>query len=378
MISTFTASTPAKRTLQDLAAQADIRFDGARPWDFQIHDERFYGRVLAGGSLGAGESYVDGWWDCADLEELFFRILVRDIDERIRVSVRAASAYVLASLVNLQSRRGAKKVAREHYDLGNDLFQAFLDPAMQYSCAYFNDTEDLATAQQRKMDLIARKLAVRPGDRVLDIGCGWGGLAKFLAERYGCSVTGVTIAERQVAFARELCRGLPVEILLCDYRDVRGTFDKVVSVGMLEHVGEKNYRTFMELVRSVLAPDGLFLLHTIGKSVRSEQGDPWVSRYIFPHSMIPSVSHIGDAAAGLFVMEDWHNMSADYAKTLRCWKANFDRNWDHIRERYGERFRRMWSYYLSCSAATFRARRSQLWQIVFSPRGVPGGYVPAR
>ena len=216
------------------------------------------------------------------------------------------------------------------------------------------------------------------GRPFLDIGCGWGGAARFIAERYGCEVVGVTVSREQVAYAQEHHGHLPVDIRLQDYRDVKDTFDRIISIGMFEHVGAKNYHTFMNTVRGLLKEDGLFLLHTIGGNRSVHQGDPWMSRYIFPNSMLPSAKQITTAAEELFVMEDWHNFGAHYDTTLLHWVENFDAAWPELKDKYGERFYRMWKYYLLSSAAGFRARKNQLWQIVFSPRGVKGGYESIR
>jgi cyclopropane-fatty-acyl-phospholipid synthase len=252
-----------------------------------------------------------------------------------------------------------------------------------YSCGYWKNATDLDAAQEAKLDLVCRKLGLAPGQRVLDIGCGWGEALKFAAERHGVHGVGVTVSEEQAQFARELCAGLPVEIRVQDYREVgKGDggerFDRIWSIGMFEHVGVKNYRAYFETVRRCLAADGLTLLHTIGGNLSTNHTDPWIAKYIFPNSMIPSAQQLAAASEGLFVIEDWHNFGADYDRTLMAWRANFDAAWPSLRERYGERFQRMWRFYLAASAATFRSRRDQLWQVVLSPSGVAGGYVAPR
>ena len=277
--------------------------------------------------------------------------------------------YLSAFLFNQQSRRRSHSVAEKHYNLGNDLFLSFLDPYNQYSCAWFNGTDDLAEAQIKKLDLICRKIGLRREDQVLDIGCGWGGLSRYIAERHGCNVTAVNISQEQIRYAAESCTGLPVRIFNCDYRDLEGTFDKIVSVGMFEHVGGKNYRTFMQVVHRILKENGVFLLQTIGGNMSRINTDAWVTKYIFPNGMLPSVSQIGRAIEGLLVMEDWHNLGPHYDKTLMAWHENFQLAWPRLKDRYGERFRRMWEYYLLSFAGSFRARHIQLWQIVFT-RGV--------
>jgi cyclopropane-fatty-acyl-phospholipid synthase len=277
-------------------------------------------------------------------------------------------------LLNLQRRSRAFQIGERHYDIGHDLFSHMLDKRLIYSCGYWKNASTLDEAQEAKLDLVCRKLHLTPGMRVLDIGCGWGGTAKFAAERYGVEVVGVTVSEEQANFAKELCRGSPVEIRLQDYRDVVGTFDRVLSLGMFEHVGPKNYLTFMSIARNSLADTGLFLLHTIGRNRSGSTTDPWLERYIFPNSMLPSARQICGAIEGSFVLEDWHNFGADYDKTLLNWCDKFDENWDALKRHYDQRFYRMWKYYLLSSAGAFRARKSQLWQLVLSPQGVPGGY----
>jgi cyclopropane-fatty-acyl-phospholipid synthase len=269
-------------------------------------------------------------------------------------------------------------VAHHHYDLGNDLYQAMLDPAMNYSCAYWKGAQTLAEAQLNKLELVCRKLMLGPGMRLLDIGCGWGALARHAAERFGTTVVGLTLSRPQKDYAEAACVGLPVEIRLQDYRDLEAqAFDRVVSVGMFEHVGHKNHRTFMDVVERHLTEDGVFLLHTIGGNLTRPAGDPWITKYIFPNGEIPSAAQITRALEGRFVIEDWHNLGPDYDRTLLAWHRNFTDHWAELKGRFNERFRRMWDYYLLSCAGAFRARDIQLWQIVMSKRGIPGG-LPVR
>lgn len=371
-------SRRAQAVVADLFAGADIRMDGLRPWDLRIHDDRFFRSVLAGGTLSFGESYVDGWWDCDALDDMCCRAARARLDERLSVSFKTVAATLAARMFNFQTRRRARRVGEVHYDLGNDFFAAMLGLELHYSCAYFRGTDELAEAQRRKIDLICRKLGLRPGLRLLDIGCGWGGLAKYAAAQHGCSVVGITISREQEAYAAAACRGLPVEIRLQDYREVTGEFDRVVSVGMMEHVGYKNYRAFMSAAARCLHDDGLFLCHTIGGNVSRVRTDPWIDRYIFPNSMLPSPAQVTRAAEGLFVLEDVHNFGVDYDWTLLAWERNFRAAWPRFGGVYGERFYRMWRYYLLSCAGAFRARTIDLFQFVFSKGGVPGGYAAVR
>mgnify|MGYP006271221347 CR=1 FL=1 len=377
LISGRNAHQHYRRKIEELLQDTDVRINGARPWDVQVHDPRFYRRVLAESSLGLGEAYMDGWWDCERIDEMLTRIFNAGIDQRMMARTLAWD-ILRAKLTNPQTPERAFEVGERHYDIGNDLYTRMLDPRMIYSCGYWQKATTLADAQEAKLDLAARKLGLAPGMRVLDIGCGWGGTAFFLAERYGCEVVGVTVSREQADYAKAQRGDLPVDIRVQDYRDLDESFDRIISIGMFEHVGYKNYPTFMGKVRRLLKPDGLFLLHTIGGNRSRHHGDPWITRYIFPNSMLPSAKQIAAASDGRFVIEDWHNFGSHYDTTLMHWLANFDARWPAIQAHYDERFRRMWRYYLQSSAATFRARRNQLWQIVLSPHGVPGGYASVR
>ncbi|KRG68778.1 cyclopropane fatty acyl phospholipid synthase [Pseudoxanthomonas dokdonensis] len=366
-----------ERRIAGLFEEADVRIGGDRPWDIQVHDDHLYARLLAQGSLALGESYMDGWWDVARLDEFLSRLLQARLDERVHGAGELWDA-MRARLFNQQTRSRSREVGLRHYDLGNDLYQAMLGQRLVYSCGYWREASDLDQAQAAKLDLVCRKLRLRPGMRVLDIGCGWGEALKFAAEQYGVSGVGVTISQEQADYARELCAGLPIEIRLQDYRELDEPFDAAFSIGMFEHVGVKNYRTYFEVARRLLPGHGLFLLHSIGTNRSVHRTDPWIARYIFPNSMLPSAAQISQAMEGLFVLEDWHNFGTDYDRTLQAWRDNVEAAWDALDVRYDERFRRMWRFYLSGSMATFRCRRSQLWQLVLSPNGVPGGYLAPR
>jgi cyclopropane-fatty-acyl-phospholipid synthase len=375
----ITSRASDARLVTDLLAGADVQVNGGRPWDVQVHDERFFSRAIGEGILGLGESYMDGWWECERLDELFDKVLRADLDTRIRTDWRLASHLVLSRIVNLQTKRGSREIAETHYDLDADLYMSFLDPYNQYTCGYFKDTARLDEAQERKLDLICRKLELGPEARVLDIGCGWGGFAKFAAERYGCSVTGITISPTQAAFARDFCGRLDVDVLEMDYRDLprvmeRGSFTRIVTVGMIEHVGYRNYRTFFEAVEHCLDDRGLYLLHTIGGrgSVTTMNSNRFIAKYIFPNSMLPSLRQLAGAAEGIFQVEDLHNFGPrHYDQTLLAWWTNFARSWSRLRSRYDDRFYRMWRFYLLPTAGGFRAGRQTLWQFVLSKTDSP-------
>jgi cyclopropane-fatty-acyl-phospholipid synthase len=364
----------AHARIESLLAAAGLHIDGPGPDDIRVHDERLYSRVLAHGSLGLGESYMDGWWDADDLDGFLSRLLDAHLDERVG-GAEDAWLFLKSRMVNLQRGRRAYEVGEQHYDLGNDLFEAMLGKRLVYSCGYWDKATDLDAAQEAKLDLVFRKLGLQPGMRVLDIGCGWGEALKLAAERHGVSGVGVTVSREQAEYARRICRGLPVEIRLTDYREIQESFDRVFSIGMFEHVGVKNYRTYFQVARRCTAEDGLFLLHTIGSNVSSNHTDPWIEKYIFPNSMIPSAEQIAEASERLFVIEDWHNFGADYDRTLMAWRANFDPPPGRVcrpgtPNASGACGGSICPPRRRCSARAATSSR----QLVMSPRGVRGGY----
>ena len=370
----------AKEKVQEILALADIELNGPDPWDLQVNDERFYQRVLSHGSMGLGESYMDGWWNVSQLDEFFSKVQKALLHEKVKTFSLVWLAFK-GRYFNRQSRSASKKVAREHYDLGNDLYRAVLDKNMQYTCAYWPGAQDLDQAQENKLHLICRKLYLKPGMKVLELGCGFGGLARFMAKEYGCEVVSYNISREQMIFARGFCAGLPVRLEEKDYREAihePGEFDRVAAIGLCEHIGPKNHRSFLELARAKLKDGGLFMLHTIGNGKTLSHTDPWINRYIFSGSAIPSMPQLATAMEGVWVMEDWHNFGPDYDKTLLAWWKNFDTRYCTLdKQKYGQRFYRMWKLYLLMSAGAFRARRLNLWQIVLS-KGDIEGYVPVR
>ena len=375
-----------KKLVADLLATVDVKINGDRPWDLIVHDERLYNRVLSGGSIGAGEAYMDGWWDSPELDQFFFHILRGDISKKLSFNFSSLLTIASALISGWGSKGKAFDIGEKHYDIGNDIFSSMLDKRLVYTCGYWKDAKNLDDAQDAKLDLVCKKIGLKKGQKVLDIGCGWGSFAKFAAEKYGASVVGVTVSKEQVELGNKLCAGLPVEIRLQDYRDVDpstilGTgekFDHIVSLGMFEHVCAPNYKTYMKVVERCLSDDGIFLLHTIGCDKKISSVDPWIEKYIFPGGMLPSEDQIMKATQELFVMEDWHNFGPYYDKTLMAWFENFDKHWPELKEKYGDRFYRMWKYYLLSCAGSFRARYIQLWQIVLTKKGIVGGYEPVR
>lgn len=379
-LSTKLAEVPKKQVqssshhmLVELLERADIRIGGHRPWDIRRLNDDVAERLFSKGSLGLGEAYMDGQWDADHLDEVFAHVLRAHLDEHIH-PWRLALTSLRSFVFNLQTERRAWRVGKVHYDLGNDFYGAMLDPRMTYTCGYWEKAGNLADAQEAKLDLICRKLGLQPGMRVLDIGCGWGSFMAYAAEHYGVKCVGVTISKEQAAWAEQRYRGLPLEFRLQDYRSLNERFDRIASVGMFEHVGHKNHRVFAEVVHRCLTDDGLALLHTIGKNQRDSTTDAWIDKYIFENGDLPSIGQIGDAMDRLFVVEDLHNFGADYDRTLMAWHANFEAAWPKFAGRLGERFYRMWRYYLLSCAGAFRARDIQLWQWVLSKNGVVGGY----
>ena len=368
----------AKNIFVKFLKSADIQINGERPWDIVINNPNVFKRIAYGGSLSIGESYVDKWWDCENLDQLFERIFKNNLNAKLKNRIPIWSSLVMSKKTTLMSKKKSYLLAKSHYDLGNKLFFAMLDKRLNYSCGYWKYARTLDDAQEHKLDLICRKLNLKPEMNVLDIGCGWGSFAKFAAEKYNVNVLGVTVSKEQQAFAKDSCKDLKVKIELKDYRDIKNKFDRVVSIGMFEHVGLKNYRGFMEIVNNCLEDDGIFLLHTIGRNISSQNVDAWIEKYIFPNSMLPSPIHITSACEKLFVIEDWHNFGQYYDNTLMAWYENFLNSWEILKDDYDETFFRIWKYYLLSCAGCFRARINQLWQIVFSKHGIKWGYNSVR
>ena len=275
-------------------------------------------------------------------------------------------------MLNLAPKKKAFVVGEKHYDLGNSLFQAMLDSeTMSYSCGYWHNASTLDSAQKAKLDLICRKLHLQPGQRLLEIGCGWGSFAHYATTNYGVEILCLTISKEQATLAKERCKDLPVEIRLQDYREVQGGFDHLVSIGMFEHVGTKNYRTYMEIAKRCLKPNGLFLLHTIGRQKSFlYTPDPWLRKYIFPVGEIPTRKQIYNNSDGLLKIRHWHEFGEYYDPTLMAWHQRFVKAWDELRVEYGPQmngqFRRMWEYYLLSCAGSFRVGDARLWQVILS------------
>lgn len=360
--------------------EVDITVNGDKPYDIQIHDPVFYKKIALTQSVGAGDAYVEGLWDCDQLDEFFFRVCRSRLYNEFYSQLNLNAIKLVNKFINQQTPMKSEQVAKQHYNLGNNLFEKMLGKSLAYTCGYWKNATTLDEAEFAKYDLICRKLELKSGDKVLELACGLGGLAKYMAEKYDVEIVAIDIAEQPVKYARELCRNLPVKIYQCDYRSVdvynpqKFKFDKIVSVGALEHIGYKNYKTFLKISRDFIKEDGLFLLHSIGSDVSTNYCDPWINKYIFPNGMLPSLKQLGEAFENLFVVEDFQNFGAYYDKTLLAWNENLNKHWPELKNQYDEKFHRLMNYYLLSCAGCFRARGMQLWQFVLSPNGKLGGY----
>jgi cyclopropane-fatty-acyl-phospholipid synthase len=360
----------ANTFITETLAAAGVVVGGHDPWDIRINDPRVYRRVLRDGTLGVGESFVDGWWDCDALDQMIDKVVRADVPDVLSRSWIMAAHVVRARLFNAQASRPFE-VGERHYDVGDDLYEAMLGRRMVYTCGYWVGADNLDDAQEAKLDLVCRKIGLRAGMRVLDLGCGWGGFASFAAERYGASVVGYTVSREQANWAKAKYAHLPIEIHLDDYRRATGRYDAVVSIGLMEHVGPKNHRAYMQQAANCLLPGGVVFIHTIGGSHPRSEIDPWFEKYIFPNAAIPSLGQLASAMSGILVPEDVHNIGPHYDRTLMAWWQNFDAAWPRLRDKYGDRFHRAWKFYLLVSAAYFRSRRHSLYQIVATPIGAP-------
>lgn len=357
----------------NLLAKAGVTINGRQPWDLQVREPKAYARILRDGSVGFGEAFMDGWLDCERVDMLAERAYRADLAAQVEVKHALFEAFK-AKVHPFGSRARSFEIGERHYDTGNDLFEIMLDPYMIYSCAYWLRATTLEQAQRDKLELICRKLQLEPGMRLLDIGCGWGGLARYAAEHFGVSAVGITVSKQQLELGRRLCQGLPVELRYADYRDVDEQFDRVVSVGMFEHVGRRHYPDFFAAATRCLKPSGIFLLHTVGY-LQEEPINPWYDKYVMPGVEFPTIANVVDNAGAELVLEDLHTWEgAHYDRTLMAWFERFDRGWDKLKAKYGETFYRMWKLYLQGCAGGFRAGRMRVWQFAFSRGGLPNGY----
>jgi cyclopropane-fatty-acyl-phospholipid synthase len=368
-----TRAGEAESVVRELFGHAGVEIGGTNPWDITVRDPRFYERVLRDASIGFGESYMEEWWETPALDQLIDKLCRGNIKQKIQGSWRLKALTVKAVLLNLQAKTRSGPSVEAHYDIGNDLYTRMLDERMVYTCGYWKDAKTLTESQEAKLDLVCRKVGLEPGMRVLDLGCGWGGFASWAAEKYGCSVVGVTLSKDQVSLGNELWgpkgKKLDVELRLCDYRNIQGTFDRVVSIGMMEHVGPKNHRDMMRVIDRCLVDDGVAFVHTIANNRSLRHGTPWIEKYIFPNAVAPSLEQIGRAIGGILVIEDLHNIGEDYDPTLMAWWDNFDRTYSEIADKYDRKFYLMWKFYLQAAAGASRSRDGQLYQMVLTKTG---------
>lgn len=364
--------------IQEILNYADVKINGTRPWDIQVHDERIYEKILQSGSLGFGEAYMEGYWSSESLDVLIYKLLNANIEEKLSTSQKIKVGFKVAiskvkEKVNRQSVKEAAKDVSSHYDIGNDLFSKMLDKRMAYTCAYWKNSDNLDDAQEAKLDLVCRKMGLKSGMRVLDIGCGWGSFMNYAAENYGVICDGITLSKEQADLGQKIAdeKGLDVHFILQDYRkyDPDFKYDAVVSIGMLEHVGPANYEEYFKCASKFMKDDAVFLLHTIGNTESVTKTNGWINKYIFPNGVIPSIAQIGKATEKLLNIEDLHNIGPDYDKTLMAWYENFDKAWPELKSSYNQRFYLMWKFYLLSCAAAFRTRQISVWQIALTKVG---------
>lgn len=349
-----------------------------------IHDERFFVRALLGADIGMGESYMDGDWTTPDLVALV-RVAVRnlrtlDAQHKFLSGIGAFASRVRHKL-RANTIAGSRKNICAHYDLGNELYELFLDSQMMYSCAYFrNEHDSLETAQREKIDTACCKLDIQPGDRVLEIGCGWGSFAIHAARNYGARVTAVTISPAQFAYATErihrsnLAPG-SAQVVMDDYRKLEGRYGKIVSIEMFEAVGFEHYDDFFGACNRLLTPDGSMFLQTITlreQEIREyRKRVDWIQTYIFPGSELASVLEIGRSLVrtGQLMMKDTESIGAHYARTLSLWRERFFRQLAEVRRLgFDERFTRMWDFYLGWCEGAFREHYIDAAQLVIAKR----------
>jgi cyclopropane-fatty-acyl-phospholipid synthase len=367
-------SVPTQDWLAQLLASADIHLNGNRAWDIQIHHPQLLKRLLSQGGLGLGESYMDGWWECQAIDLMLERAMRARLHERLQTP-RAWWEGLKGSLRPRDGANPSRVVGRMHYEVANPVFQAMFDPYMTHSCAYWVDgAQTLEEAQLAKLDMICRKLQLKPGMRVLDIGCGWGSFMRYAAEHYGVTVLGLTSSAAQVQLGQELSRSLPVQFELTDYRhfnpDSKSRFDRVVSIGMFEQLGQSNFSAFFQTAKRCLKDDGWMLLQTQGKTQHTGLLDDWDEKYIHPQGYMPRLDEVTQASEAHFVVEDVHNFGADHDRTVQHWHQRFEMAWPQLRLSNDERFYRLWRFHLLSSAASFRTRQKQMWQLVLSPKGM--------
>jgi cyclopropane-fatty-acyl-phospholipid synthase len=364
-----------KETVETFLNECEIQIDGANQGDIIVKDDRFYSMCINYGELGFGESYMYGYWDSKNLyETLYNGIKNCHKVSYMNLNSIAFNRYFNNMFYNNQTIDKASADVQAHYNKGNDLYERMLDKTnMQYTCGFFQDTNDLETAQIQKLNIIAQKLNLKPGEKLLDIGCGWGNLINFMTTNYGVKGIGITISSEQLKFCKEKYKdNKNAEFLLIDYRNIPDDmkFDKIVSVGMFEHVGKKNFEEYFDIVYKHLNDDGLALIHTMGqqsKMINATAHSEWIDKYIFPGGEIPDWEDLSKIISKRFFIHDWHNFGKYYARTFEAWYNNINKRWNEI-PNYNEEFRRMWNFYLVSFIVNFDLCRLLLFQILISKK----------
>ena len=332
--------------------EVDVVIGGSRDWDIQVKNKKFFRKVFLNANMGLGESYVNKYFECRRLDQLIYRL--RHYFPKKSIILKNIYDIIQDKFINFQSIKRATKVAKTHYDLEVKIFQKFLDKRMIYTCGYWNNAKNLDEAQEKKLDLIAKKLEFKPNMKVLDVGCGWGGSAAYFAKKYRVQVVGITNSKEQYNYAQAHNSSELTQFIYCDYREHKEKYDAIYSIGMFENVGSKNYLTFFKCIKNNLKQNASFLLHTIGMDMTVNTRFSWAVKYIFPNGELPSQKQITDNIEHNFIIDDWHNFGCDYDKTLMQWYKNFVRTYPSFKsDYYDERFFRTWSFYLLLFAKFF-------------------------
>ena len=361
------------KVVTHLFERAGLQIGGSKANNVVVHDDRFFKEVLLKGSIGLGDSYVEGTWDASSVDDVVFALIKSGVYNSILSQIYDTVGSVARRIQNLQDRIGSYQVIDEHYDLDYNLFLAFLDRYNQYTCGYFERTDDLDQAQENKLELICNKLNLREGDKVLDIGGGWGGLALYMTERFDVDVSIITLSRQQANHARKMCEGRKVKVHVCDYRDIpllfsSSSFDKVAAVGILEHIGHKNYRQFMKVVNHALIPEGRCLFQTLYSPANRILSNPWVRKHIFPNHELPPQNTIKSAASKYFQPADkvaFQDLTPHYVKTLLAWNERLNKAIDDKKINLEPKEHRKWNFYFLSCAGALRAEHMRVGQFVY-------------
>ena len=354
-------------TVQDFLQQADIRVDGSRPWDIKICHPDFFKCIMQQGLLGLGESYMDGWWECERVDILIYKFLTGRLDEYLPIHLHNILNLFSAKLLSLKPDHVSLTSGNKEHEIGYDIFAVMLDNYMQYSCGLWREGTSLDEAQTAKLQMICEKLQLSPGMRILDLGCGWGGTAEYMARHYGVYVEGITDSTEQQKVAQARCRDLDVTIMLGDFHDcIDDQFDRIISLGTLQNIELRNYQAFFKRIANSLNPDGRCLLQSIGKDQFVNHVGLWINKYIFPRGCLPSEEQIVRSTQPYLHIEDWINLGGDYDKTFMSWEKRINDAWPELKDNYSPRFKRMLDYYLCSCAGFLRAKKLNMWQMVFS------------